>query len=120
MLITKFRNSVFYILIIGLFSLLIYFIVINGTDLETGRTFQQMDSGQDQWTHFIDGLKEAFKHPLALLLAQIITIIIASRSMGWLFTRFGQPEVIGETITGYPTTLVFCTYRPEDTNRFAE
>lgn len=97
---TKFRNSVFYILIIGLFSLLIYFIIINGTDLETGRTFQQTDSGQDQWTHFIDGLKEAFKHPLALLLAQIITIIIASRSMGWLFTRFGQPEVIGETIAG--------------------
>jgi Kef-type K+ transport system membrane component KefB len=98
----KFRNTVFYILIIGIFSLLIYFIVNKGSALEAGRTFQQMASDQstDQWTHFMEGLKDALKHPLALLLAQIITIIIVSRSVGWLFTRIGQPEVIGETIAG--------------------
>src|SRR6185295_10398214 len=96
----KLRNTIFYVLIIGAFSLLIYFILVKGGALEGGRTFKEADITQNQWEHFISGLKDAFKHPLALLLAQIITIIIASRSVGWLFTRIGQPEVIGETIAG--------------------
>jgi Kef-type K+ transport system membrane component KefB len=98
---TKFRNTTFYILIIGIFSALIYFIATNGESLEAGRTFTEMNpDGLDQWDHFIHGLKESLSHPLALLLAQIITIIIAARSFGWLFTRIGQPEVVGEIIAG--------------------
>jgi Kef-type K+ transport system membrane component KefB len=97
----KFRNTVFYILIISTFSALIYFIVRSGGSLESGRTFTEMNpDGLNQWDHFISGLKHSLAHPLALLLAQIITIIIAARSFGWLFTRIGQPEVIGETIAG--------------------
>jgi Kef-type K+ transport system membrane component KefB len=97
----KFRNTVFYIFIIGIFSTLIYFIVRSGASLETGRTFTEMNpNGLNQWDHFINGLKQSLTHPLALLLAQVITIIIAARSFGWLFTRIGQPEVVGEIIAG--------------------
>lgn len=96
----KYRNTIFYIFFIGIFSLLIYFIIRNGGNLEVGRTFQQSATNDDQWKHFLEGLKDAIKHPLALLLAQIITIIVAARTVGWLFTRFGQPEVIGEIIAG--------------------
>jgi len=96
----KFRNFIFYVLIIGGFSLLIYFIAIKGGVLEAGRVFKEATPGEDQWQHFIKGLQEAIKHPLSLLLAQIITIIIAARTAGWLATRIGQPEVIGETIAG--------------------
>jgi Kef-type K+ transport system membrane component KefB len=98
---TKFRNTTFYILIIGFFSALIYFIAMRGGSLEAGRTLTEMNpGGLNQWDHFISGLKESLSHPLALLLAQIITIIVAARSFGWLFTRIGQPEVVGEIIAG--------------------
>lgn len=97
----RFRNVSFYVLIIGIFSLLIYFIALKGGSLEAGRTFTQVDPGNaDVWGHFTDTLKQSMAHPLALLLAQIITIIIAARSVGWLFTRIGQPEVVGEIIAG--------------------
>jgi Kef-type K+ transport system membrane component KefB len=98
---TKFRNTAFYVLTIGIFSALIYFIVKSGGSLEEGRTFTEMNpNGLNQWDHFISGLKQSLTHPLALLLAQIIMIIIAARSFGWLFTRIGQPEVVGEIIAG--------------------
>lgn len=98
----KLRNTLFYILTIGIFSALIYFIVIKGGALESGRTFIQSDPGNADanWDHFIENLKHGMAHPLALLLAQIIMIIIAARSVGWLFTRIGQPEVVGEIIAG--------------------
>lgn len=98
----KLRNTLFYILTIGIFSVLIYFIVIKGGALESGRTFIQSDPGNADanWDHFIENLKHGMAHPLALLLAQIIMIIIAARSVGWVFTRIGQPEVVGEIIAG--------------------
>ncbi len=98
---TRLRNVSFYILTIGIFSLLIYFVIIKGGVLETGRTLAKANSGETaNWNHFLEGLKHAMEHPLALLLAQIITIIIAARTMGWLFTRIKQPEVVGEIIAG--------------------
>lgn len=39
-------------------------------------------------------------HPLAILLAQIVTIIITSRVFGWICKKIGQPTVIGEIIAG--------------------
>jgi Kef-type K+ transport system membrane component KefB len=39
-------------------------------------------------------------HPLALLLLQLIVIIGAARGLGALFTRIGQPAVIGEMLAG--------------------
>ena len=38
--------------------------------------------------------------PLALLLAQIVTILIVSRAMGVVFRRLGQPLVVAEIVAG--------------------
>ena len=43
---------------------------------------------------------EKFKEPLATLLLQLIVIIFATRTVGRLFSRFGQPAVIGEIAAG--------------------
>jgi Kef-type K+ transport system membrane component KefB len=91
-----------------------YFIVFKGGTLEAGRQFKVATESGSQWAHFITGMEEAIKHPLALLLSQIITIVIAARSVGWLFTRIGQPEVVGEIIAGIVLgPSVFGHYFPE-------
>jgi Kef-type K+ transport system membrane component KefB len=41
-----------------------------------------------------------FQQPLTLLLIQVIVIIAAARGLGILFTRIGQPAVIGEMLAG--------------------
>src|ERR1700733_9610977 len=48
----------------------------------------------------MDALLENFKDPLAKLLLQFIVIILATRAVGALFARFGQPSVIGEIAAG--------------------
>ena len=45
-------------------------------------------------------LLENFNSPLARLLLQVIVIILATRAVGALFARFGQPAVIGEITAG--------------------
>ena len=45
-------------------------------------------------------LLENFHSPLARLLLQFLVIILATRLLGSLFARFGQPRVIGEITAG--------------------
>jgi len=96
----KFKNAVFYISIIGMFSFLIYWIGILGTTLEKDRNIIIPHSGNSQWQEFIAAMQHNLQHPLALLLAQIITIIIIARLLGWVCKKIGQPSVIGEIIAG--------------------
>src|SRR5215510_7579695 len=37
---------------------------------------------------------------LALLIAQILTVLVAARVIGWLFRKIHQPRVIGEMVAG--------------------
>jgi Kef-type K+ transport system membrane component KefB len=46
------------------------------------------------------GVLEALRHPLPLLLVQLILVVVAARALGALFHRFGQPPVIGEIVAG--------------------
>lgn len=41
-----------------------------------------------------------FQHPISLLLAQIVVIVLAARIFSFIFKRIGQPAVIGEIIAG--------------------
>ena len=41
-----------------------------------------------------------FKEPLSGLLLQVIVIVLATRLVGTLFTRCGQPSVVGEVLAG--------------------
>lgn len=48
------------------------------------------------WSSFTQN----FKDPIAPLLLQFIVIVLATRACGSLFSRFGQPAVIGEITAG--------------------
>jgi Kef-type K+ transport system membrane component KefB len=77
-----------------------YWIVLVGEDLEQGRNIIIPNTGKTQWQEFVDSLIHNFEHPLAILLAQIITIILVARFFGWICQKIGQPTVIGEIIAG--------------------
>ena len=96
----KFRNSFFYVTVIVVFSAIIYWALKNGKQLEEGRNIVAEVHGKGQWLDFLDSLQHNLAHPLALLLAQIITIILVARVFGWICRKIGQPTVIGEMIAG--------------------
>lgn len=96
----KFRNTLFYIVVVGGFSMLMYWFVLLGTKLEQGRSIIAPGAGKTQWQEFIDSVTHNLRHPLAILLAQIITIILVARLFGWICKKIGQPTVIGEIIAG--------------------
>lgn len=94
------RNSIFYVGVIGGFSLLMYWIILVGVKLEAGRNLKIPTSDKSQWSEFLDSLLKNLHHPLALLLAQIVTIIFVARIFGWICIKIKQPAVIGEMIAG--------------------
>jgi Kef-type K+ transport system membrane component KefB len=96
----NFKNTFFYLIITGGFTVLIYWIISKGKFLETVKTASIVLSPSDHWDEFINSMISNFQDPLAILLAQIITIIIVARFFGWIFRKIGQPTVIGEIIAG--------------------
>ena len=95
------KNSLFYILTIGGFACLMYFIVKKGEPLEVTKVISVQHSiDSSSWVQIKETLHHNVTHPLAILLLQIITIIIVSRLFGFLFKKIGQPTVIGEIIAG--------------------
>jgi len=96
----KIKVILIYIVTISGFLALMYAIFILGKGLETGRVFSKTASETNALTDFLASLWHNIQSPLALLLAQIITIIIAARILGWLSLKIGQPAVIGEIIAG--------------------
>ncbi|WP_437921291.1 cation:proton antiporter [Sphingobacterium sp. LRF_L2] len=96
----KFRNVIFYVGIIGGFSLLMYWIILQGYKLEDGKDIAVPQATDSQWQDFLTSLIYNLKHPLAILLAQIVTIILVARLFGWICMKLKQPVVIGEMIAG--------------------
>ena len=97
----RFKNSLFYVIIIGGFSALMYFIVLIGSaKLEPGRNIVNHISSESKWAGLINSLISNLGHPLAILLAQIITILIVARIFSFLCKKIGQPTVIGEILAG--------------------
>jgi Kef-type K+ transport system membrane component KefB len=94
------KNTLFYITVTGGFTALMYWIIGQGKALEVGRHIVSPTVNDSQWVQFLSSLFHNLKHPLALLLVQIITIVIAARIFGWIFRKIGQPTVIGEIIAG--------------------
>lgn len=96
----KVKNILFYIAIIGGFSLVIYWILTIGRNLEAGRNIViNIASGnafQDSISSFVSNLQ----HPAGILLLQVTTIIIVARLLGWVFKKIGQPSVLGEILAG--------------------
>lgn len=96
----KLRNILFYILIIGSFSFLIYWIISMGKNLQEGRAVISNTQSQGALGDFIEYIHANLLHSVGLLLLQIITIIVVARLFGWVFKKIGQPMVIGEILAG--------------------
>lgn len=96
----KYRNIIFYIVTIVFFSGLMYWFFIEGKTLEAGENIVSHESGGSMWSNFVDSFMVNLHHPLALLLAQIVTIIMVARLFGWICMKMRQPSVIGEMIAG--------------------
>jgi len=94
------KNSLFYIVTIGSAGALMYWITTKGKILENGRHFRHPGSYHDRWEEFLTSIADNLHHPLALLLAQIITIILVARFFGWICRKIGQPSVVGEILAG--------------------
>lgn len=97
----KYRNIIFYVLTIAFFSCLMYWFFIEGKTLEIGENITPSKStGATMWENFTDSFLSNLHHPLALLLAQIVTIILVAKLFGWVCVKLKQPSVIGEMIAG--------------------
>jgi Kef-type K+ transport system membrane component KefB len=94
------RNTIFYFVVTGGFTALIYWILSKGKSLEIGKEILSPVTENGHWNDFLASLTQNLQHPLAILLAQIITIILVARFFGWVFRKIGQPSVIGEIIAG--------------------
>jgi Kef-type K+ transport system membrane component KefB len=94
------KNTIFYLVVTGGFTALMYWIVSKGKALEIGREVVVPSSNDTLLEQFLTSLQHNLQHPLAILLLQIITIIIVARFFGWIFRKIGQPSVIGEIIAG--------------------
>lgn len=57
-------------------------------------------TGATMWENFTDSFLTNLHHPLALLLAHIVTIILVAKLFGWICVKLKQPSVIGEMIAG--------------------
>ena len=96
----NYKNGAFYIAVTGGFSALIYWIIREGKFLELNKSIVKTASENGSWNDFVDSMIHNLQDPLAILLAQIVTIIIVARFFGWVFKKIGQPTVIGEIIAG--------------------
>ncbi|MBC5862224.1 cation:proton antiporter [Flavobacterium turcicum] len=96
----KYKNTIFYLIVTGCFSILMYWIITKGKLLEATEVIEKPASGKGSWADFLTSMQHSFQEPLAILLAQIVTIILVARFFGWVFRKIGQPSVIGEIIAG--------------------
>lgn len=100
MSLAKYRNIIFYIVTVAVFSCLMYWFLIQGQTLEAGEKIIIKTHNGSTWENFLESFQTNLHHPLALLLSQIVTIIMAARLLGWICIKIKQPSVIGEMIAG--------------------
>ncbi len=96
----NYKNAFFYIFVTGGFTAIMYWIIDKGKALEIIKTLPVSEKSGKHWNDFLAAINTNLHHPLAILLAQIVTIIIVARFFGWVFRKIGQPSVIGEIIAG--------------------
>ncbi len=97
----KYRNLLFYVITLLVFSGIIWWIMGRGAKLEAGKmkNFAPV-ADTSTWTQFKDVYHHNLTNPLAILLLQILTIIAVARLFGYLCKKIRQPTVIGEILAG--------------------
>ncbi|MFB6457442.1 cation:proton antiporter [Chitinophaga sp. Hz27] len=96
------KRFIWYPVIIGIFGALIWFVLSKGQSLPVKQAIVPHHSpaavltSSNTWSQYL----ENFKHPLSLLLLQIVVIMIVARFFGKLANLIKQPAVVGEIIAG--------------------
>ncbi|MGC3956401.1 MAG: cation:proton antiporter [Verrucomicrobiota bacterium] len=102
------RTVLFYFIALALFGSAIFLLIKHGqtlpapkaapTTVATGLAIPPATTAQSAsvWA----AMNENLKDPLSRLLLQVIVIVIATRTVGTIFTRLGQPAVVGEVLAG--------------------
>ena len=91
----------FYLILIGGSMGAVFLILKAGNKLQQSRVLASpVSSSTLGWSDFKETAAQNLVHPLAILLLQIITIIIAAAALGYVFRKLRQPAVIGEIIAG--------------------
>jgi len=96
----KLKYTLIYIGVLGAFLALIYWIIQTGKHLEFGRSISEPQIHSSYFSQFLLSIENNLAHPVGLILAQIITILIVSRIFAFIFREIHQPTVIGEIIAG--------------------
>jgi Kef-type K+ transport system membrane component KefB len=96
----RYRNSIYYVAVIGFLSALVYLIGQWGGNADIGRNLASRHLSLDHWSEIIRSFKSNLTHPLIILLAQIVVIILVTGVFGWICKKLRQPVVIGEIIAG--------------------
>jgi Kef-type K+ transport system membrane component KefB len=108
------KNILVYAVMLLVFGLGVYLVMLSGSKLEPGRQARERqiepaaasssDSGQDRFkaavTDALQFISNNFREPLTTLLLQIIVIVAATKLVGRLFVKIGQPPVVGEIVAG--------------------
>ncbi len=96
----RFKNIFIYVISIGGFLMLMYWIIQIGKAQEAGRNVVDTQLQASYFSQFIQSIVHNLSHPTALILAQIVVIIVVSRIFAFIFRKIHQPSVIGEIIAG--------------------
>lgn len=102
---TKWKIGLLYAALITVFGGLTYLLLTKGivrwSEGEKSMVDAALSTGSDSyWLTFTKSMLVNLGEPAAMLLLQIISILIVSRILGWLFAKMGQPTVIGEILAG--------------------
>lgn len=107
------KSLFFYGIIISIFAVSVWAIVKQGEQLPVKQNAAQalsttvketpvvkVHEASSAFSEISTQLLHNVKHPLSLLLMQIIVIILVSKLFGKLLNLLGQPTVVGEIIAG--------------------
>lgn len=108
----KKKNYLLYPVIIGIFAALIWLIIMLGQRLQVQQHQPaQAAAAPPAPASLLPALLEHARHPLSLLLLQIIVILCVSRLFGYAARKVRQPAVVGEIVAGIvlgPSLLGWC------------
>src|SRR4051812_4464271 len=96
----KYREVVFYVLTLFLFTCIIYFIINRGQERQAIEVSVPSHDSGSPVEQFQSTWIQNLHQPLGILLLQIITIILAARVFGFICKKIKQPTVIGEIAAG--------------------
>lgn len=95
----------YYIGMLVIFGIFIFVLVLKGKALEFNIDLVKENSDIstfliDSYHGFISSLSNNLTEKVSMLLLQMVSILLFARVMGFIFSKLGQPTVIGEILAG--------------------